>query len=35
MAQVLQQTFALGTPAAVAAPDNVRLAYAKLSAMGL
>ena len=34
MAQVLQQTFAIGTPAASALPDHIRTAYARLSALG-
>ena len=35
MAKVLEQAFAIGTPAATALPDHVRSAYAKLSALGL
>ena len=35
MAQVLEQAFALGTPAGSAMPGHVRSAYAKLSALGL
>jgi hypothetical protein len=35
MAQVLEQAFAIGTPAGSALPDHVRTAYAKLTALGL